>query len=150
MESREETEKKGRNSSKDGGIDIILSKSISKAAWQRGFVSVRQKKQKSRTGGGSMKRRENYIKKRISALTLAGMLAVSVCPLSASAENMRTVRFRQKRHEASSAADLSEDNGGLQEDENKSAAAEGTEGEKFRRRIGSDRTGRRGRTGKRK
>lgn len=76
-----------------------------------------------------MKRRENYIKKSISALTLAGMLAVSVCPLSASAENMPDSAVPAEEHEASSAADLSEDNGGLQEDENKSAAAEGAEGE---------------------
>lgn len=64
-----------------------------------------------------MKRRENYVKKRIAVLTLAGMLAVTACPLSASAENVPDSRSQAEEFQTVSGEDLSGDNGGLQSDE---------------------------------
>lgn len=63
-----------------------------------------------------MKRREN-VKKRISVLTLAGMLAVSACPLSASAENIPDSAAGAEEVQASSAEDVPEDSGSLWKEE---------------------------------
>ena len=73
-----------------------------------------------------MKRREN-VKKRISVLTLAGMLAVSACPLSASAENIPDSAAGAEEVQASSAEDVPEDSGSLWKEETGSAAGQDTE-----------------------
>ena len=73
-----------------------------------------------------MKRREN-VKKRISVLTLAGMLAVSACPLSASAENIPDSAAGAEEVQASSAEDVPEDSGSLWKEETGSAAGQDAE-----------------------
>lgn len=73
-----------------------------------------------------MKRREN-VKKRISVLTLAGMLAVSACPLSASAENIPDSAAGAEDVQASSAEDVPEDSGSLWKEETGSAAGQDAE-----------------------
>ena len=73
-----------------------------------------------------MKRRKN-VKKRISVLTLAGMLAVSACPLSASAENIPDSAAGAEEVQASSAEDVPEDSGSLWKEETGSAAGQDTE-----------------------
>lgn len=54
-----------------------------------------------------MRGREKYLKKCISALILAGMLAVSVRPLSISAEGAQSMDNREGESQELSAADLS-------------------------------------------
>lgn len=73
-----------------------------------------------------MKRREN-VKKRISVLTLAGMLAVSACTLSVSAENIPDSAAGAEDVQASSAEDVPEDSGSLWKEETGSAAGQDTE-----------------------
>lgn len=73
-----------------------------------------------------MKRREN-VKKRISVLTLAGMLAVSACTLSVSAENIPDSAAGAEEVQASSAEDVPEDSGSLWKEETGSAAGQDTE-----------------------
>ena len=80
-------------------------------------------KKKSGAGGGSMKRREKYLRKCISALALAGMLMVSVRPLSASAESVPGADTREEAQELS-AADLSGGNEDLQKGQNDSGITE--------------------------
>lgn len=73
-----------------------------------------------------MKRREN-VKKRISVLTLAGMLAVSACTLSVSAENIPDSAAGAEEVQASSAEDVPEDSGSLWKEETGSAAGQDAE-----------------------
>ena len=70
-----------------------------------------------------MKRREKYLRKCISALALAGMLMVSVRPLSASAESVPGADTREEAQELS-AADLSGGNEDLQKGQNDSGITE--------------------------
>lgn len=72
-----------------------------------------------------MKRREKYLKKCISALALAGMLAVSVRPLNISAESVQSTDAREEESQELSEADLSGGAKDLQKEQNDSGITEG-------------------------